>query len=130
VITLDIATPTKKVVEGIKCDWVKIPGARGELQILPNHTDLLTILGTGLLSFMQDGRERKFAVSYGFAEVRKGRVLVLAETIEESTNIDKARAMAAKKKAEEALIGVLPEGTFNKHQLKLQRAIVRQNIAQ
>jgi F-type H+-transporting ATPase subunit epsilon len=128
-LTVDIATPTKKVADGVKVDWVKVPGARGELQILPGHADLLTILGTGPLTFMQDGKERKFAVSYGFAEVRKNKVIVLAETIEEAHEIDKSRVTTAKKKSEEALSAVLTREEFRKHQAKLQRAIVRQHIS-
>lgn len=129
-IRVDIVTPTKKLVEGAKADWVKIPGHRGELEILPGHRELLTLLTTGPLSFMQDGRERKFAVSHGFAEVRKNRVLVMAETAEDAAAIDKARVQAAKKRAEEKLVqGVLNEHEFKKHQLKLQRAIVRQTIS-
>jgi F-type H+-transporting ATPase subunit epsilon len=79
---------------------------------------------------MQDGRERKFAISHGFAEVRKNRVLVMAETAEDAAAIDKVRAQSAKKRAEEKLVqGVLNEHEFKKHQLKLQRAIVRQTIS-
>lgn len=129
-IRVDIVTPLKKLVEGAKTESVKIPGARGELEILPGHRELLTLLTTGPVSFIQDGKERKFAVSYGFAEVRNNRVLVLAETAEESTGVDKARAAAAKKRAEEKLVqGVMSEEEFKKEQLKLQRAILRQNIS-
>lgn len=129
-IRLDIVTPTKKLVEGAKADWVKIPGHRGELEILPGHRELLTLLSTGPLTFVLDGRERKFAISYGFAEVRNNRVLVMAETAEEATAVDKLRAQAAKKRAEEKLVqGVLNEHEFKKQQMKLQRAIVRQTIS-
>jgi len=130
VIRVDIVTPTKKLVEGAKADWVKFPGFKGELEILPGHRELLTMVSTGVLSFVQDGRERKFAVSHGFAEVRHDRVLVLAETAEESTGVDKARAQQARKRAEDKLVqGVLSEEEFKKHQMKLQRAIIRQTIS-
>ena len=129
-ITVDIVTPTKKLVEGAKTDSVKVPGYKGELQILPGHRELLTLLSTGVLSFVQDGRERKFAVSYGFAEVKHNRVLILAETAEEGTQVDKVRAESARKRAEEKLVqGVLDEHDFQKQQLKLQRAIVRQSAS-
>jgi len=130
VIKVDIVTPTKKLVEGAKADWVKFPGFKGELEILPGHRELLTTLTTGVMSFVQNGKERKFAISYGFAEVRHDRVLVLAETAEEGTGVDKVRAQAAKKRAEEKLVqGVLTEDEFKKHQMKLQRVIIRQTIS-
>ncbi|NBV50766.1 ATP synthase F1 subunit epsilon [bacterium] len=129
-IVIDLVTPTRKLVEGLKVDWVKIPGYRGELEVLPGHRDLLTLLSTGILVAHQGAKERKFAISYGFAEVRNNRVLIMAETAEESTDIDKARAQAAKKRAEEKLVqGVMTEPEFKKQQLKLQRAIIRQTIS-
>ncbi len=129
-IKVDIVTPTKKLVEGAKAEWVKFPGFKGELEILPGHRELLTTLTTGVMSFVQNGKERKFAISYGFAEVRHDRVLILAETAEEGTGVDKVRAQSAKKRAEEKLVqGVLSEDEFKKHQMKLQRAIIRQTIS-
>ena len=128
-IEVDIVTPTRKLVEGAKVSSLKIPAKRGEIQIFPGHTDLMSVLGTGPLSFVEDGRERKFAVSYGFLEVRHDKVLVLAETAEEATDIDLNRAKNAQKKAQDALTGVLTEDTFQKHQLKLQRSLVRQQVA-
>lgn len=129
-IRVDIVTPTKKLAEGAKADWVKLPGFKGELEILPGHRELLTTLSTGVLSFLYEGKERKFAISYGFAEIRHDRVLVLAETAEEGTRVDKLRAQAARKRAEEKLVqGVLTEEEFKKHQMKLQRAIIRQTIS-
>jgi len=129
VIEVDIVTPTKQVATGLKAVMVTLPAAQGELQILPNHRDLLTSLGTGVLTVQADGTDRKFAISYGFAEVRHDKIIVLAETAEESTGIDKDRANKAKKKAEEALLGVLTKEEFVKQERKLQRAIIRQNIA-
>ena len=129
-IKVDIVTPTKKLVEGAKAEWVKFPGFKGELEILPGHRELLATLTTGVMSFVQNGKERKFAISYGFAEVRHDRVLILAETAEEGTGVDKVRAQSAKKRAEEKLVqGVLSEDEFKKHQMKLQRAIIRQTIS-
>ncbi|MSP18245.1 MAG: ATP synthase F1 subunit epsilon [Bdellovibrionales bacterium] len=127
-LKIDIVTPTKKLLDSASAESVKLPGVKGELQILEGHTELLTLLKAGPLTLVQDGRERKFSISYGFAEIRNNKVLVLADTVEESTTIDKKRAEAAQKKAEQALLGVLSEIDFKKQQLKLERALVRQQI--
>ena len=129
-IVVDIVTPTRKLVEGARVNSLVLPGAKGELTVLPGHTELLTVLGTGLLAFSEGGTERKFAVSSGFAEVRHDKVLVLAEVAESSKDIDVERAKAAGKRAQEALTGNLTEAQFHKQQLKLLRAIARQKIAQ
>ena len=72
-LKVDIVTPTKKLVDGASADSIKLPGAKGELQILDGHTDLLTLLTTGALVFTKDGKERRFSVSYGFAEIRNNK---------------------------------------------------------
>ena len=128
-LSVDLVTPSKKLMENGRTESIRIPGARGELQILTGHADLLTLLNPGTVALAQDGKERKFFVSHGFAEVRGDKVLVFGETMEEATDIDRARAAAAQKKAEQALLGVLTESEFKKQQLKLERAIIRQQAS-
>lgn len=128
-IELDVVTPTRKIVDGVAVSNVTIPGSRGELEILPGHAELLTELRPGRLQFTHDGKTRTFAVSYGFAEVRKDKVILLAETCEESGEIDRERAAAAAKRASEKLAASLSQSDFLKQQNKLQRALIRQKLA-
>lgn len=128
-ITVDIVTPTRRLVEGAHATSVKLPALKGEIEVLPGHTELISLLTTGVLTIAREGKDRKFFLSHGFVEVRKDKVLVLAETVEESKEIDKERARRAQLKAQEVLNSVLPEGQFKKYQLKLQRALIRQQIA-
>ena len=75
-LEVDIVTPARKLVEAHQVAHVKFPSARGELQILPGHQDLLTILETGVVSFQSDeggNTTRWFAISKGFAEIRNDR---------------------------------------------------------
>ncbi len=128
-ISVDIVTPYRRLVEGVKVEALKVPGHAGELTILPGHTEFLTLLNTGVMSFSVDGQERRFAVSFGFIDIRGDKALVLAETCEEASEIDAGRAKAAQKKAEEALGAGLAEDKFKKYQLKLQRSLIRQQIS-
>lgn len=127
-ILVDIVTPHKKLIDGAQVASLRLPTAKGELTILPGHAELLTLLGTGELSFAADGQVRKFAVSYGFANVSHDRVTVLAETCEEASDIDRSRAQKAQQKSEEKLTGTLSEADFKKYHLKLKRAVVRQAV--
>ncbi len=129
-IEVDIVTPTRAIIHGLKANVVTLPATGGEIQILPSHRDLLTSLKTGVLTLVTDGTERKFAISYGFAEIHNDKVIVLAETAEESSEIDKERAARSKKRAEELLSGVLSPEEFAKQERKLQRAIIRQQATQ
>ncbi len=128
-MTVDIVTPSKRLVEGAQAESVILPGSRGQLQVLAGHADMLAMLGTGILKLVTDGKTRTFVISYGFADITKGKVTVLAETAEESGEIDKNRAVTAQKKAEEALAHTLTDENYRKYQLKLQRALVRQQVA-
>lgn len=127
-IEVDIVTPSRRILEGIKVDRVTLPTASGAITVLPGHTELVTLLSTGVLVLPSEGTERRFAVSYGFSIVRKDKVIVLAETCEEATEVDVTRAKDAQKKAEKALSGVLTESEMRKQQLKLQRALIRQQV--
>lgn len=121
---IDIVTPHRRLVTGERTDRIKLPGSKGQLEILENHAELLSTLTTGILEF----NGRKFAVSQGFVEIKDEKVTVLAETCEESTEIDKSRAQEAQRRAEEKLQDTLSDEEFEKYQLKLQRALVRQQL--
>jgi F-type H+-transporting ATPase subunit epsilon len=84
-------------------DEVVIPGADGYFGVLPGHTPLLALLGTGELWYRQ-GQEKVFLlIAFGFAEVGPERVTILAQIAEKAEEIDVERAEAAKKRAEERL---------------------------
>jgi F-type H+-transporting ATPase subunit epsilon len=84
-------------------DEVEIPGAEGYFGVLPGHTPLLALLGAGELWYRQGSEKRYLALAFGFAEVQPDRVTVLAQIAEHADEIDRARAEAARKRAEERL---------------------------
>ena len=128
-IELDVATPSRQVLQGVKINSIKLPAYLGEMEVLPGHTELLTLLGTGVMSFNTDGQTQNFAISYGFAEISQDRILVLAETCEEAGEIDLDRAKKAQTRAEEALSSTLTRKEFSKFEHKLQRALIRQQTS-
>ena len=128
-ISVDIVTPYRKILENATATSVRLPAAKGEMEVLPGHAELLTLLSTGVLGIRRDEGEKRFAISYGFAEIRKDKILVLAETCEESSEIDLERAKQAQKQAEEHLISQITTESFRKYQLKLERAVTRQKVA-
>ena len=76
---LDIVTPDRRVVVGETTDVI-IPGLEGEFEVLPGHAPLLTILGTGILSFKHQGKETRLVVSGGFVEIDGDRIVLMAES--------------------------------------------------
>ncbi len=75
-LKLELVTPQRRILE-VETPWVTLPGASGELGILPDHVPLLTTIGTGILRWSQGGEERRAAVHYGYAQVVGNRVTVL-----------------------------------------------------
>lgn len=99
---LEIATPNRLLVSE-RVTEAQIPAAAGYIGVLPLHSPLLTLLGTGELTYMLDGRKRALAVSGGFVEVLPDHVRVLAEHAERADEIDVERARQALKRAESRL---------------------------
>jgi len=86
-------------------DMVTVPGLNGELGILPGHTPLISQLKTGVLTYVQDGKNSQLHVSGGFVEVRDDRVSVLAVIAERPEEIDVASARASRERLEKQLSG-------------------------
>ncbi len=102
-LQLDIITPERTLFSGPVKSFTA-PGAEGSFQILYNHAPFLSALATGpMRATGEDGVERKFATSGGFSQVYRNRITVLAETAEAADSIDVARAMEARRRAEERL---------------------------
>jgi F-type H+-transporting ATPase subunit epsilon len=102
-LALEIATPERLVLKETVTE-VQVPGAEGELGILPEHAPLLSVLGAGPLSYVAVGGGRKFlAIAGGWVEVQPDRVRILADRAEFADEIDTKRAQEALKRAEERL---------------------------
>ena len=54
-IQLEIVTPERRLLDE-PVDMVTVPGLNGELGILPGHTPLISQLKTGVLTYVQDGK--------------------------------------------------------------------------
>ena len=65
----------------------------------------------------------------GIVEVRPDHVTILAQTAETSEQIDKERALAAKRRAEERLQKQTPDVDIIRAELALKRAINRLDVA-
>jgi F-type H+-transporting ATPase subunit epsilon len=102
------------------------PGEMGELGIAPRHTPLITRLKPGDVRVEDDkGGMEHFYVSGGMLEVQPDVVTVLADTAIRAQNIDEAKALEAKRRAEDALAGKAAEFEYAKAQAELAEAIAQ-----
>jgi len=124
-IRCEIVSQDRTVFEG-HVDIVVLPGAAGEMGVLPHHAPTLTTLKYGVVRVRRGGREEIFTVAGGVAEVQPDRVTVLADAAENVEEIDVARAEAARRRAQEALSKVSPQDTDAL--LAIEAALRRSNL--
>jgi len=125
---LEIVTPEGQLLAE-QVQSVRVPGVEGSLGVLAGHAPLMTALGVGGIDITHaNGDEEHIATSGGFMEVRRDRVIVLADTAERATDIDVARCEAAVARAREAL-RTGGSVDYEATQAALQRALNRLRVA-
>lgn len=123
-LRLEVVTPERKVYEE-DVNMVVVKGVGGELGILPQHIPLVTPLKIAPVKAKKGNSEEFIAVHGGFMEVRKDKVVILAEAAELGSDIDVARAQQAKERAEQRLAAKADEVDHKRAELALQRALTR-----
>jgi F-type H+-transporting ATPase subunit epsilon len=129
-IRCEIVSQDRTVFTG-DVDIVVLPGAGGEMGILPKHAPVLTTLKYGVIKVRRGGKEDVFSVAGGVAEVQPDIVTILADAAENVEEIDVARAEAARKRAEEALSKGTPADSdaYLAMEAALRRAHRRRDVA-
>jgi F-type H+-transporting ATPase subunit epsilon len=127
-LQLEIVTPERRAFTD-EVDMVVVPGVEGQLGILPHDTPLISALGTGELKIKQHGSEQVMLISGGFVEVRPDKVVIMADVAEHSDEIDEARAVEARRRAEAELEAAHEPADLARIRAALQTALMRERIA-
>lgn len=101
-LQLEIVTPEARVYEQT-VDSVVLPTTTGQIQVLPGHIPLLTMLAEGELAAYRGTAVEFLAVDKGFCKVQGDRVSVLTEGALDVQKLDMAAIEAARARAEKAL---------------------------
>jgi F-type H+-transporting ATPase subunit epsilon len=132
--TVDVLTPSNVVVKDMPAESLLVPTVRGQINILAEHTHMVTKLDTGVLTSFgaADDPDRHFVLTTGLCKVLDGKVVILAKTAEETTNIDTDRAEAALKVAQDHLAHPenLTDYEYEKYFRKAERAKIRIQMSQ
>lgn len=76
----ELVSPERLLVSG-DVEQVLVPGAEGDMTVLAHHAPVLTTLRPGLLDIgFPGGKNQRFFIRGGFAEVNPEGLTVLAET--------------------------------------------------
>ena len=94
-VEFELVSPEKLLLSR-EVDMVVIPGAEGDMGVLPQHSPVITTVRPGTIVVYEGGAvtDRIF-IAGGFAEVSDNRCTVLAEEAMPVEDIDKASAEQA-----------------------------------
>jgi F-type H+-transporting ATPase subunit epsilon len=102
-IHVDVVSAEEQIFSG-EAEFVVLPGESGELGIYPRHTPLITRIRPGSVRIkVPDSQEEQLIfVAGGVLEVQPNVVTVLADTAIRGHDLDEAKSLEAKRRAEEA----------------------------
>ena len=125
-IHVDVVSAEESIFSG-EARFVALPGEAGELGIYPRHTPLITRIKPGAVRIQRadNGEEEFVFVAGGILEVQPGTVTVLADTAIRGHDLDEAKALEAKKMAEEAMVNRGSEMDYARAQAELAEAIAQ-----
>ncbi|MCX8145380.1 F0F1 ATP synthase subunit epsilon [Azovibrio restrictus] len=125
-VHVDVVSAEEEIFSGL-VEFAVFPGESGELGIMPRHTPLLTRIkpGTVRLKVPDEDRFEMVYVSGGMLEVQPHMITVLADTAIRAADLDEAKALEAKKRAEEALANRKGEMDFASAEAELAQAIAQ-----
>ena len=125
-VHVDIVSAEEEIFSGL-AEFVALPGESGELGILPGHMPLMTRIKPGAVrvKVQNQAEEELVFVAGGLLEVQPGLVTVLADTAIRGKDLDEAKALDAKKRAEEALQNQNAEIDYAAAQAELAEAIAQ-----
>ncbi|MDR3212466.1 MAG: F0F1 ATP synthase subunit epsilon [Azoarcus sp.] len=125
-VHVDIVSAEEQIFSGL-AEFVALPGESGELGILPGHMPLMTRIKPGAVRVKIPNREEEelIFVAGGILEVQPGLVTVLADTAIRGKDLDEAKALEAKRKAEDNLASKSAHIDYAKAQAELAAAIAQ-----
>ena len=125
-VHVDIVSAEEQIFSGL-AEFVALPGEAGELGILPGHMPLMTRIKPGAVRVRAQNatEEELIYVAGGLLEVQPGLVTVLADTAIRGKDLDEAKALEAKRLAEEAMANQSANLDYAKAQAELMEAVAQ-----
>jgi len=77
-IAFDLVSP-ERLLLSTEADMVTVPGTDGYMGVMAGHMSLISTLRAGMIDVLKDGKDTKYFIRGGFAEVNPEKITVLAE---------------------------------------------------
>ena len=82
-----LVTPEKIYLEG-DAQMVVLPGAEGNLGVLPNHSNIITSLRPGIIKVTNSDQTQSLFVEEGFIKFSNNELLVIAVGLDEEAALN------------------------------------------
>lgn len=125
---LDVVSAEQQIFSGL-VEKIQVTGSEGELGIHPGHAPLLTAIKPGMVHIVkQHGHDEYIYLSGGILEVQPGIVTVLADTAIRGSDLDEARSLESKRKAEEHMHQSHSDVDYAQASAELAKAIAKLRV--
>lgn len=122
-----IITPLAKV-RYLETSILNVVTPQGEMGILSNHMPIVTMISISRMSTVETNGRMNYAIAGGVLFFNDNEATILTDAIENQTEIDLERALAAKARAEDYLKTKDPEIDIKRAEVALRKAINRINV--
>ena len=121
-VEFELVSPAK-LLKSEPVEMVVVPGAEGDIGVLPGHSPLIATVRPGIIEIHEGGaiKERIF-IAGGFCEISPERCTVLAGEAIDVSSIDKA---TAQKRLEDANSAWQNSGGASKAKADIERRIAK-----
>lgn len=102
-VEFELVSPSR-LLTSLPVSMVVVPGAEGDIGVLPGHSPLICTVRPGVIKVTEDDKvTEEIFVAGGFCEVSPERCTVLAEEAVHIGDIDASEASARLESAEQAV---------------------------
>jgi F-type H+-transporting ATPase subunit epsilon len=109
----EFVSPERVLFSG-EVDQVDLPGAEGDMGILPLHAPLVTALRPGIVTIFNQGQRQPIVVVGGFAEMSPAGLTILADSAVAREDFDMTVLASEIKDAEEDVADAKDDGERDK----------------
>lgn len=88
-IAFELVAP-ERLLLSCTADMVTVPGAEGYMGVMAGHAPLVSTLRAGMIDVLVDGKDDRYFIRGGFAEIGPAKITVLAEEAIPMTEMDLA----------------------------------------
>lgn len=125
-IHVDVVSAEQEIFSGL-AEVVIVPAQMGEVGIYPRHAPMITRIkpGSVRIRIPEQAEDELIYVSGGMLEIQPSIVTILADTAIRGADLDEAKALEAKVRAEEAMKDKSSKIDYAKAQAELAESLAQ-----